>query len=52
MTPEERKEWTYRRDERLGVLCGTAEPTAEQTAMAEAEAHETILALKGELNLR
>jgi hypothetical protein len=31
-------EWAYRFEERLGILCGAAHPTAAQKRMARAEA--------------
>jgi len=39
MTEEElREEWLYRRDERLGILCGSDAPTEEQLNIATEEA--------------
>jgi len=36
------EEWNYRRDERLGILCGSAEPEPWMVEMAEKEASEAI----------
>jgi len=36
------EEWNYRRDERLGILCGSGEPEPWMVAMAEKEASEAI----------
>jgi len=36
------EEWNYRRDERLGILCGAAEPEPWMIEMAEKEATEAI----------
>ena len=36
------EEWNYRRDERLGILCGSAEPEPWMIEMAEKEATEAI----------
>lgn len=41
-TADEWGEWDYRKQERLGILCGAGEPTAEQIKMAEDEADECI----------
>ena len=38
MTFAQEREWHYLVEERLGILCGTGQPTPEQVAMAEAEA--------------
>lgn len=37
---EEREEWLYRYNERLGILCGDGEPTEEQKQIAAQEADE------------
>ena len=37
-TADEQAEWQYRYLERIGMLCGTDNPTAEQNAIAKAEA--------------
>lgn len=39
-------EWTYRMEERLGIMCGMDEPTAEQFCIAMAEADEAVEKLK------
>lgn len=39
-TAEIRAEVAYRLQERLGILCGTNTPTADQKRLAEAEAAE------------
>jgi hypothetical protein len=36
------EEWNYRRDERLGILCGSTEPEPWMIEMAEKEATEAI----------
>lgn len=41
-------EWLYRHTERLGILCGSAEPTAEERKIAIAEADECIERIKAE----
>lgn len=41
-------EWNYRVQERLGILCGTDEPTPEQREMAEKDANNAIRELKRE----
>jgi hypothetical protein len=41
MTPEELAvERSYRVQERLGIMCGSGEPTMEQIEIAEREAEE------------
>ncbi len=46
MNAEELKtEHEYRVSERLGIMCGTAEPTEEQKAIAKKEADEAITIL-------
>lgn len=41
MTDQEiQTEWEYRYDERLGILCGSDEPTKEQKLIAFQEADE------------
>ena len=53
MTEEElQKEYWYRVEERLGVLCGTDPPTPEQWKLAQDEAQETINQLRNENCLR
>lgn len=42
MTAEQQAEWDYRYQERLGILCADQEPTAEQKAIAKAEADEWV----------
>lgn len=49
MTPDELKEWTYRRDERLGILCGIGQPSAAQAYLAEIEATEALRQAQNEL---
>lgn len=44
-TPELEKEKYYRYEERLGILCGTAEPTSEQMEIARKEADATVTEL-------
>jgi len=41
-------EWRYRREERIGILCGSATPTPEQEALARAEADEAVRRLREE----
>lgn len=36
------EEWKYRFTERLGILCGTNEPTDEEKAIAIREADEAM----------
>lgn len=38
MNQKLREEWKYRYEERLGILCGSAEPTPEQILIAKEEA--------------
>ena len=43
MTIDERdEEWNYRYQERLGILCGAADPTPEQDALARGEADQIV----------
>lgn len=35
-------EWTYRYQERLGILCGDREPTEQERAIATAEADQAV----------
>jgi hypothetical protein len=42
LPPEIQREFDYRLQERLGILCGAAEPTKEQQALAEKEAWDAI----------
>ena len=37
---EQVREWEYRFDERLAILCGTNEPTVEQRKLALQDADE------------
>lgn len=46
MTTDETREWKYRYDERLGILCGANKPTAEQIRMAREEADRAIEELR------
>jgi len=47
MTPtEQQAEWHYRYQERLSLLCGTADPTPEEKALAWAEADKAIKELR------
>jgi len=39
-------EWEYRRQERLGLLCGTDTPTPEQELVARTEADAAVRVLK------
>jgi hypothetical protein len=39
---EIKSEWTYRYEERLGILCGKEQPTEEQKRIAKQEADGTI----------
>ena len=39
-------EFEYLRQERLGILCGDAEPTPEQNKIATEEAREAVKKLK------
>lgn len=45
------REWHYRYEERLGILCGTAEPTPEQDKIASDEADAAVKALREQENL-
>lgn len=46
MTNEEAQaERRYRFSERIGILCGTADPTREQTELASKEADEAVKVL-------
>lgn len=49
MTAAEQKEWWYRKWERLGILCGSDEPTAEQVEIAQREADQHLKESRGEL---
>ena len=40
---ETRKEWAYRYQERLGMICGSDKPTPEMEDLARREANEAIL---------
>lgn len=40
------REWHYRYEERLGILCGTAEPMPEQDKIASDEADAAVEALR------
>lgn len=49
MTAEElQEEWDYRYHERIGIMCGTAEPTPEQEQLARQEADATIQQLRAQ----
>jgi NOL1/NOP2/fmu family ribosome biogenesis protein len=49
MTPEElAAERRYRIQERLGILCGSREPTIEQIEIAEQEAEEWLERMRNE----
>jgi hypothetical protein len=41
------EEWNYHRDERLGMLCGSAEPEPWMIRMAESDANEAVKRLVG-----
>lgn len=43
------KEWQYRYEERLAILCGKDEPTESQIVLAKQDADATINALLSEL---
>ena len=48
MTPPPDPEWHYRYTERLGILCGSSEPTPEQIEIAKREADEAVnIEMKG-----
>lgn len=38
MKPADQQEWNYRYTERLGILCGVADPTENQRVIARMEA--------------
>lgn len=42
MTAEAYTEYLYRYNERLGILCGSSEPTPEQIEMAKKQAEEDV----------
>lgn len=44
-TIELQNEWDYRYTERIGIMCGTEEPTEEQKAIAKKEADEAVTIL-------
>lgn len=46
--PELKIEWGYRYQERLGILCGADQPTAEQEKLAHQEADEAVGRLRGQ----
>ena len=46
MTHDERVEWLYVYQERLGHLCGPNEPNPDAVAMAKAEADMAVLKLR------
>lgn len=49
MTEDELQiEWRYRYWERIGMLCGSGEPTEEQKAIARKEADQAIEKLRKE----
>lgn len=45
MNIQDQEEWDYRYHERLGIMCGTDEPTPEQVAIAKLEADQAIAEL-------
>lgn len=49
MTAAEQREWWYRKEERLGILCGSDEPTAEQVEIAQGEANRWLKLSRSEL---
>jgi hypothetical protein len=46
MTPDEIAEFEYRYVERLGMLCGSKEPSDHEMQLAREEAEEAILNLR------
>ena len=46
--PTELAEWRVIKETRLGILCGTAEPTEEQDDIATKEADEWLLWYKAQ----
>ncbi len=42
LRPNEIDDWMYVYRERLGILCGSAKPTAEQREIAEANANSWL----------
>lgn len=42
LTPDELRDWMYVYRERLGILCGSAKPTAEQREIAEVNANSWL----------
>lgn len=46
MTPGELKEWKYRRDERLGILCEDKIPTVSERAIALMDANKWLEAIR------
>ena len=49
LSPEAMDEWLYRKSERLGILCGAADPTPEQIEIAEREADAAVKELWPEI---
>ena len=45
------REWDYRYTERLGILCGAAEPTPAQKRIARQEADVAIAGFREQLKL-
>lgn len=41
--PELMREWDYRYEERLGMLCGSLEPTPAQKRLAREDANEFVV---------
>lgn len=48
LTPEEEQEFSYRREERLALLCGAGTATTEQEGLAAEEAYAAIARLRSE----
>ena len=45
MNQEAQAEYDYRKQERLGMICGDAQPTSEQEHQAHLEAHRACVVL-------
>lgn len=44
------EEWNYHRDERLGILCGSAEPELWMIRLADQNANEAVKKLVSKTN--
>lgn len=51
MTNDEFIEYHYRFTERLGMLCGTDDPTQAQIDQAKTEADDAVKAMRGNSNV-